>query len=78
MSPVRTPLQAGLLAFLLIVPAWCAEPLPAALLEFMADFATEDGEWVDPVDLALMANAEDSQASELPDATTNEDDNHDK
>lgn len=78
MSPVRIPLQAGLLAVLLIVPAWCAEPLPAALLEFMADFATEDGEWVDPVDLALMANADDAQSTEPADTAINEDNDHDQ
>lgn len=57
MSRVSIPLRSTALGLLLVIPAWCAEPLPAALLEFMADFALEDGEWVDPVDLALMAEA---------------------
>jgi hypothetical protein len=47
-----------LLLIMLTGHAGAAQPLPAAMLEFLADFETADGQWIDPEELELMAAAE--------------------
>ena len=55
-----------ILGALYATPAHCTDEEPPAmeLLEFLAEFETEDGEWVDPTDLENMDIPEQEQSSD--------------
>ena len=64
--PVKTLAKAGLVALLLVATTVVAEEaLSQAFLDYMLEFQTEEGEWIDPEELELMAQLgtrdEDSQ-----------------
>jgi len=55
---VRWPYRGGLLALLAVAPAGAAEPPqpqpavpPPELLEFLVEWETGDGQWIDPAEL---------------------------
>ncbi len=47
--------------------AWAEQTLSVEFLEYLAEFETDDGEWVDPEELALMAAAGSDYEEEVQD-----------
>lgn len=54
----------GCLLCLLSLGVWAEETLSMEFLEYLAEFETAEGEWIDPQELELMAAAGDEATSQ--------------
>lgn len=53
----------GCLLCLISIGVWAEETLSMEFLEYLAEFETSEGEWIDPEELELMAAAGDEATS---------------
>ena len=60
---VKRLIKISVAAFcLMIAVVWAEETLSKEFLEYLAEFETDDGEWIDPEELAMMAAAGENTA----------------
>lgn len=59
----KSVLSKSVLLMMLVTSVVLAqEALSREFLDYLAEFATEEGEWIDPMELEMMANLDDSEA----------------